>query len=65
LAVLLQAEIEQSPQLSVEAVIRSSKHRNPYTLAPLDYDAAARAIGFQCLSDSNDVCSVVIGAAGR
>lgn len=64
--ILLQAEIEQSPELSVEAVIKSSKHRNPYTAGPVDYDRQAQTIGFDCLTgDPYDVCSVAIGPGER
>ena len=62
---LLQAEIEQKPGLSVEAIVRSSSHRNPYTQEPMEYDMQAQTIGFACLSNPNDVCGVAIGHAAR
>lgn len=64
--VRLQAEIAQRAGRSVDAVIRSSTHRNPYTDERIDYDARAGTIGFDCLGGSpNDVCSVVIGSGQR
>jgi hypothetical protein len=61
--VSLQAEIESHPDLAVETVIRSSVHRNPYTGEPMDYDAAARTIRFDCLANNaGDVCAVALAA---
>ena len=65
--VLLQAEIEKNPDTAVDVVIRSSDHRNPYTDDPMEYDAQAEAIGFECLHTifhppaPPDLCSVRIG----
>jgi hypothetical protein len=65
--VLLQAEIENTPDTAVEVVIQSSDHRNPYTDGPMEYDAQAQTIGFECLHTifhppaSPDLCSVRIG----
>jgi hypothetical protein len=59
LLVLLQAEIERSPARSVAEIVRSSSYRNPYTEEPMDYDAQAQTIGFDCLTSSAvDVCRV-------
>ena len=63
--VLLQAEIEQSPEQPAHSVIQSSKHRNPYTLAPMEYDPQAQTIAFECLSNPNDVCGAAIGRSAR
>ncbi|HLF13239.1 MAG TPA: hypothetical protein VJA26_18725 [Gammaproteobacteria bacterium] len=63
--VLLQTEIEQKSGQSVAAIVQSSKHRNPYTLAPMKYDVQTRTIGFECLSNPNDVCSVALGPLTR
>ncbi len=63
--VLLQVEIEQNVNLSVETIVKSSTHRNPYTGEPMRYDVSAGTIGFECLTENqNDVCSVAIGDAG-
>ncbi len=63
--VLLQVEIEESDESSVENVLRSSTHRNPYTGEPIEYDPSAKTIGFECLTENpNDVCSVSIRNAG-
>ena len=59
--VLLQAEIAQNPNRRPEAVVQSSRYRNPYTLEPFDYDPDAETIGFQCLANDTDVCAVAIG----
>lgn len=63
--VLLQTEIERNTGSSVETIVRSSNHRNPYTLAPMEYDMQALTIGFECLANPNDVCGVAIGHAAR
>lgn len=47
--VLLQAEIEERPDTAVEDVVRRSTHRNPYTDDPMEYDARAQTVGFECL----------------
>lgn len=59
--VLLQAELEGSPERGVPDLVRMSTHKNPYTGDPMDYDAAAQTIRFDCLeASSSDVCAVVI-----
>jgi len=58
--VLLQAEIASRPDSSVEAVVRVSDYRNPYTLEPMDYDPRAGTIGFDCLARGDDVCALAI-----
>lgn len=64
--VRLQAEIELEPERSIEAVVRASTHRNPYTGEPMDYDAATRTISFDCITgDPSDVCAVALGSDGR
>lgn len=66
--VLLQAEIERHPDVNVEVVIQMSDHRNPYTDNPMEYDAQAQTIGFECLHTvfhppaPPDLCSIRIGA---
>ncbi|HUF73618.1 MAG TPA: hypothetical protein VMR74_12045 [Gammaproteobacteria bacterium] len=59
--VLLQAEIAQNPNRRPQAVVQSSRYRNPYTLEPFDYDPDAGTIGFDCLANGTDVCAVAIG----
>lgn len=63
--VRLQAEILASPGRSVENIVASSQYRNPYTLEPMDYDASARTLGFECLGNRSDVCAVAIGRGSR
>ena len=46
---LLQAEVEEHPDIEVASLVRSSKFRNPYTGAPMEYDARARTLSFACL----------------
>ncbi len=59
--VLLQAEIEEHSAQSAAAIARSSEHRNPYTLEPMDYDAQARTLSFKCLAENtSDVCAVAL-----
>lgn len=60
--VLLQAEIQQRGPQRIESLLQSSRQRNPYTGAAYEYDQQSQTIGFECLSDSNDVCRVFIGA---
>jgi hypothetical protein len=64
--VRLQAEIERSGGRSVEAVIRASAVRNPYTGEAMDYDSAENTIGFACATHNpNDICAVRIGRGMR
>jgi hypothetical protein len=63
--VLLQTEIERSPERGVQAVVDASAYRNPYTRESMDYDAAAGTIGFECVSNPGDVCAVAVGSARR
>jgi hypothetical protein len=58
--VLLQAEIALNAGEPVEAVVAASRHRNPYTGEPMDYDADARTIGFPCLGKGKELCAVRI-----
>lgn len=64
---LLQAQIEERPDLDVATIVRSSSLRNPYTGEPMDYDARAGTIGFACLHTAHhppepaDRCMVAIG----
>ena len=61
LLVLLQAEIEAHPGGSVDATVSASRHRNPYTGDSMDYDAAARTIGFDCRTISTtEICAVAL-----
>jgi len=46
---LLQAQIEEHPDLDVATLVRSSTLRNPYTGEPMEYDSRAGTIGFDCL----------------
>jgi hypothetical protein len=59
--VRLQAEIARSPTRRPEDIVRDSRHRNPYTLEPFDYDPDARTVGFDCLANGTDVCAVALG----
>jgi hypothetical protein len=64
---LLQAEIEERPDLDVAALVRSSALRNPYTGEPMEYDSRARTLGFACLHTAShppepgDQCNVALG----
>jgi hypothetical protein len=64
---LLQAQIEDHPELDVATLVRSSSLRNPYTGEPMEYDSRARAIGFACLHTAShapeigDQCVVALG----
>jgi len=46
---LLQAQIEEHPDQDVATLVRSSTLRNPYTGEPMEYDARAGTIEFECL----------------
>ncbi len=46
---LLQAQIEERPDLDVATLVRSSTLRNPYTGEAMEYDARAGTLGFACL----------------
>jgi len=65
--ILLQAEIEEHPELDVATIVRSSGHRNPYTGDAMEYDAEAGTIGFICLHtafhppEHADQCAVALG----
>jgi hypothetical protein len=48
LLVLLQAEIAQLADVAPVVVTRESKHRNPYTGEPFEYDAQAGTLWFKC-----------------
>lgn len=69
--VLLQAEIEGRPASDAEDAIESSIYRNPYTGEPMEYDAQAQTIGFECLHsvfhapNPPDLCSVQLARAAR
>jgi len=64
---LLQAEIEERPDLDVATLVRSSTHRNPYTGQPMEYDSRAQTLGFACLETAShapevgDRCKVALG----
>jgi hypothetical protein len=66
--VMLQAELEQKPELDVRAVVSSSRWRNPYTGGPMEYDPEFHTIGFVCLHTafhppaSPDKCSIALEA---
>ena len=58
---LLQAEIEAHPDTSIAAIVEHSAHRNPYTDEPMDYDAEAQTLGFECLAQgTKDFCAVAL-----
>jgi hypothetical protein len=65
--ILLQAQIEEHPELDAATIVRSSGHRNLYTGEPMEYDARARTIGFRCLHtafhppEPADQCAVALG----
>jgi hypothetical protein len=65
--VMLQVELEQQPEADVRAVVSSSRWRNPYSGAPMQYDPEAHTIGFTCVHTafhppaSPDKCSVAVG----
>jgi len=64
---LLQAEIEERPDLDVGTLVRSSAHRNPYTGEPMEYDSRAQTLGFVCLETAShppepgEQCKVALG----
>jgi hypothetical protein len=64
---LLQAQIEEHPDLDVATLVRSSTLRNPYTGEPMEYDSRAGTIGFACLHtafhppEPADRCAVALG----
>jgi hypothetical protein len=64
---LIQAQIEEHPEMDVERLVRSSQHRNPYTGGAMDYDEEAGTIGFVCLHTAfhppelADQCAVALG----
>jgi hypothetical protein len=66
---LLQAQIEEHPDLDVATLVRSSALRNPYTGEPMEYDPRAGTIGFACLHtafhppEPPDRCAVDLGRA--
>ncbi len=67
---LLQAEIEERPDLDVATLVRSSTLRNPYTGEPMEYDSRAGTLGFTCLHTAShppepaDQCAVALGRPG-
>jgi hypothetical protein len=69
--VLLQAEIERSPGADVAAVVRGSKHRNPYTGEAMEYDPGTQVISFKCLHtafhppEPPDRCAVAVSPLGE
>ncbi len=64
---LLQAQIEERPDLDVATFVRSSTLRNPYTGEPMEYDSRAGTLGFDCLHtafhppEPVDQCAVALG----
>jgi hypothetical protein len=64
---LLQAEIEEHPDLDVATLVRSSTLRNPYTGEAMEYDSRAGTLGFACLETAShppelgDQCAVALG----
>jgi hypothetical protein len=64
---LLQAQIEERPELDVATLARSSTLRNPYTGEPMEYDLRAGTLGFACLHtafhppEPVDQCAVALG----
>jgi hypothetical protein len=68
--ILLQAQIEEHPELDAATIIRSSEHRNPYTGEAMEYNAGARTIDFGCLHtafhlpEPADLCAVALGRKG-
>jgi hypothetical protein len=65
---LLQAQIEERPDLDVASLVRSSTLRNPYTGEPMDYDSRVGTLGFACLHtafhppEPPDRCMVALGS---
>jgi hypothetical protein len=58
---LLQTEIEDQPETPIATVVRRSRHRNPYTGEPMQYDAEAGTLSFECLSNNEtDICAVAL-----
>jgi hypothetical protein len=67
---LIQAQIEERPDLDVATLVRSSVHRNPYTGEAMEYDASEGTLGFACLHtafhppEPGDRCMVALGRPG-
>jgi hypothetical protein len=64
---LLQAAIEERPNMEVARIVGSSSLRNPYTGQAFEYDPKAHTIGFACLHTAHhppeppDRCLVALG----
>jgi hypothetical protein len=65
---LLQAQIEERPELDVASFVRASTLRDPYTGQPMEYDSRAGTLGFACLHtafhppEPPDRCMVALGS---
>jgi hypothetical protein len=63
---LIQAQINERPDLDVATTVQSSALRNPYTGEAMEYDARTRTIGFECLHtafhvpEPADQCAVAL-----
>ena len=64
---LLQAQLEERPDLDVATLVRTSTLRNPYTGKPMEYDSRDGTLGFACLHTAfhppelADQCTVALG----
>ncbi len=65
--ILLQAELEDHPEVDVATVVQSSDNRDPYTGNAFAFDPLARTVGFTCLHTAfhppelADQCNVHLG----
>jgi hypothetical protein len=65
--ILLQAQVEEHPELDIATIVGTSGHRNPYTGNAMEYDSRARTISFPCLHtafhppEPADQCAVALG----
>lgn len=55
----LRIELALNNDQNISTLINKSANKNPYTLAPFDYDSENQTIGFDCL-DKTSVCEIVL-----
>lgn len=55
----LRIELALNNDQNIASVVNNSKHKNPYTNQPFNYDSEAQTIGFDCL-DKTSVCEIAL-----
>jgi hypothetical protein len=55
----LQLELKINQPLDVNAAIKASPYKNPYTQKPFDYDANTKELSFHCF-DVKDSCKIFL-----